>query len=87
MGSAGPLMSIVMLLAGVIGLLPLILLFIDYRRRHEIHKPFIYLAAFGFSVAVVLPFLLHAFGLWLALMAPLAVMGYAFLTRSARRRR
>lgn len=80
-------MSVVMLVGGVIGLLPLVLLFSDYRRRHEIHKPFIYIAVFGFSVAVVLPFLLHAFGLWLALMAPVAVLGYALLARSAQRNR
>lgn len=80
-------MSIVMLVGGAIGLLPLILLFIDYRRRNEIHKPFIYLAAFGFSVAIVLPLLLHAFGIWLALIAPFAVMGYALLMSSAQRKR
>ena len=63
-------MSIVVLIGGVIGALPLILLFIDYRKRKEIHIPFIYLAVFGFTIAM-LPFLLKVFGLWLALMAPL----------------
>ena len=54
------------ILGGGIGCIPLVLLFVDYRKRGEIHKPFIYLAAFGLTFAVLLPFLLTAFGLWLA---------------------
>ncbi len=76
MGSAGPLVGIVTVVGGIIGLLPIILLFIDYRKRKQIHKPFIFLAVFGFTTAVLLPFLLKVFGLWLALLAPFAVMGY-----------
>lgn len=66
---------------------PIILLFIDYRKRKEIHKPFIYLAVFGFTIAIVLPFLLKSFGIWLALMAPFAVMGYVvFLSNRSKQR-
>lgn len=67
---------------GVLGCAPLLLLFIDYRKRREIHKPFIYLAVFGFTIAFALPLLLKAFGLWLALITPFAVMGYVLLARS-----
>lgn len=63
-----------LVLGGGIGCIPLVLLFVDYRKRGEIHKPFIYLAAFGFTFTVLLPFLLKAFGLWLALIAPFAIL-------------
>ena len=83
MGNAGPLMGIVLVVGGIIGLLPIIMLFIDYRKRGQIHKPFIYLAVFGLTTAVLLPALLHLFGIWLALIAPFAVMGYVLLARSS----
>lgn len=73
-------------LAGFSGILPLALLFWEYRRRKHIHKPLIYLAVFILSIAVLLPLLLHIFGLWLALMAPVAVFAYAFAVRGIRRR-
>ncbi len=66
-------------------MLPFILLFVDYRKRGEIHKPLVYLAVFGITMAVVLPFLLDLFGIWLALIAPFAVLVYALLVRSAKR--
>jgi len=62
-------------IGAVLGLLPFILLFVDCRKRGQIHKPFIYLAVFGLTFAVMLPFLLKAFGLWLALIAPFAILG------------
>lgn len=49
----------VMVIAGSVGtglgLLPFILLFADYRKHREIHKPIVHLAAFGFTIAVVMP--------------------------------
>ncbi|MBP7408430.1 MAG: hypothetical protein KA941_06685 [Flavobacteriales bacterium] len=85
MDGSGPARGIVGLVGGVLGLLPFILLFVDYRKRGEIHKPLVYLAVFGITMAVVLPFLLGLFGIWLALIAPCAVLVYALLVRSAKR--
>lgn len=68
---------------GLIGCIPLILLFIDYRRRKEVHKPIIYLAVFGFTIAIALPLLLKTFGTWLALMTPFALIAYVVMTRTA----
>ena len=68
-------------LGALSGLLPLVLLFIDYRKRGQIHKPLIYLAVFAFSIAIALPLLLKMFGIWLALIAPFAVMIYVLLAR------
>lgn len=82
MVGSGLAMGVVALVGGILGLLPFILLFVDYRKRREIHKPLVYLAVFGFTLAVLLPFLLDLFGIWLALIAPFAVMGYALLARS-----
>lgn len=76
MGNEGAMPGLFAGIGALLGLLPFILLFIDYRKRKEVHKPLIYLAVFGFTMAIALPFLLKSFGIWLALMAPLAVMGY-----------
>lgn len=64
-----------LILGGGIGCIPLVLLFVDYRKRGQIHKPLIYLAAFGLTFAVLLPFLLETMGLWLALVAPFVILG------------
>ena len=85
MNGSGLAMGVVGLVGGLLGLLPFILLFVDYRKRGEIHKPFVYLAVFGVTIGVLLPFLLDLLGLWLALIAPFAVMGYALLARSPKR--
>ncbi len=74
-------LSVVIGVAALLGAAPMFLLFVDYRKRKEIHKPFIYLAVFGFTIAFVLPFLLKAFGIWLALLAPVVVLAYALLAR------
>lgn len=73
-----------MLLFGMgIGAIPLLLLFLDYRKRREIHKPLIYLAAFGFTFAVLLPFMLKTLGIWIVLAVPLALFIMVFATRKA----
>jgi hypothetical protein len=68
-----------LVLGGGIGCIPLVLLFVDYRRQP--HKPVAYLAAFAISLTVLLPLLLRTAGLWLALAAPAAVLAYAALMR------
>jgi len=73
-----------LLLGGGIGCIPILLLFVDYRRRHQIHLPFIWLAAFGLTFAVALPVLLAQFGLWLALIAPGALFAAVFLSSKRR---
>ena len=78
-----------MVIAGLIGtalgLLPFILLFVDYRKRREIHKPLIYLAAFSFTIAVLLPIVLKSLGIWIVLAVPLALFIMVVATRKARR--
>ena len=64
-----------------IGAIPLLLLFLDYRKRREIHKPFIYLAVFGFAFAVLLPLLLNWLGIWIALVVPFALFAMVLLSR------
>lgn len=71
----------------LIGCIPLALLFVDYRRKREIHKPLIFLVAFIFTFVVLLPSLMRAFGLWLALIAPVVVMSYAWLAKAPAGRR
>ena len=51
MDGSSPARGIVGLVGGVLGLLPFILLFVDYRKRGEIHKPLVYLAVFGITIA------------------------------------
>ena len=74
-------MVFVLLLGGGIGCIPLALLFVDYRRRGEIHKPFLYIAAFGLTFTVLLPFLLKSLGIWIALAAPIVLFAMVLATR------
>ena len=71
----------VLLLGGGIGCIPLALLFVDYRRRGEIHKPFLYIAAFGLTFTVLLPFLLKSLGIYIALAAPIVLFAMVLATR------
>lgn len=82
-----PVLSLLVSLLGLSGLLPLALLFVDYRKRRHIHKPFIYLFIFvGFWVLLA-TVLLKQLGLWLALIAPFALFGYVAAMRWAWRKR
>jgi len=74
--------SLVMVLT-IPGMLPLALLFVDYRKRRQIHKPFIYLLVFFASWILLAKVLLDALGIWLALIAPFAVFGYVAIMRWA----
>ena len=74
-------MVFVLLLGGGIGCIPLALLFVDYRRRGEIHKPFLYIAAFGLTFTVLPPFLLKSLGIWIALAAPIVLFAMVLATR------
>ncbi|MBK9149061.1 MAG: hypothetical protein IPM12_14745 [Flavobacteriales bacterium] len=74
-------MAFVLLLGGGIGCIPLALLFVDYRRRGEIHKPFLYIAAFGLTFTVLLPFMLKSLGIWIALAAPIALFVLVLVAR------
>lgn len=74
--------SLVMVLT-IPGLIPLFLLFVDYRKRKQIHKPFIYLVIFVASWILLATVLLDALGIWLALIAPFAVFGYVAIMRWA----
>ena len=74
-------MVFVLLLGGGIGCIPLALLFVDYRRRGEIHKPFLYIAAFGLTFTVLLPFLLKSLGIWIAPAAPIVLFAMVLATR------
>ena len=76
MNEVSLLVTLALACGGLLGCVPLLLLFIDYPKRKEIHKPFIYIAVFFFTLAIALPFLLKIFGFWLAMFAPFAVMGY-----------
>lgn len=78
-------MAFVLLLGGGIGCIPLALLFVDYRRRGEIHKPFLYIAAFGLTFTMVLPFLLKSLGIWIALVAPIALFVLVLVARGRTR--
>ncbi|HRD53844.1 MAG TPA: hypothetical protein PKY96_14475 [Flavobacteriales bacterium] len=83
----GPALGLVavLLLGSGIGAIPLVLLFLDYRKRHQIHKPLIFLAAFGFTFAVLLPFMLKSLGIWIVLAVPLALFAMVITTRKASR--
>lgn len=85
MDASGLAIGIVVLVGGVLGLLPFVLLFVDYRKRGQLHIPLVYVAVFGITMALLLPFLLDLFGIWLALIAPFVVLGYALLARSPKR--
>ncbi|MBK8226717.1 MAG: hypothetical protein IPK70_06025 [Flavobacteriales bacterium] len=74
-------MAFVLLLGGGIGCIPLLLLFVDYRKRGQIHKPFLYIAAFGLTFTMVLPFLLKSLGIWIALAAPIVLFIMVLVTR------
>lgn len=74
-------MVFVLLLGGGIGCIPLALLFVDNRRRGEIDKPFLYIAAFGLTFTVLLPFLLKSLGIWIALAAPIVLFAMVLATR------
>jgi hypothetical protein len=65
------------------GLVPMALLFFDYRKRRHIHKPFIYVLVFIASWILLAKVLLDALGIWLALIAPFAVFGYVAIMRWA----
>lgn len=85
MASADPGLRLVQCVLGLLELLPLILLFVDYRRRSEIHKPLIYLVVLA-VVIFVLSNRIVPITLGLAFCSPFAVLIYAFLARSKRRR-
>lgn len=74
--------SMVMVLT-IPGMFPLVLLFVDHRKRRQIHKPFIYLVVFFASWILLATVLLDALGVWLALIAPFAVFGYVAIMRWA----
>lgn len=74
-------MGFILVLGGGIGCVPIALLFVDYRKRGELHKPFIWLAAFGITFAVLLPTLLRWLGIWIALVAPFALLAAVFAAR------
>jgi hypothetical protein len=74
-------MVFVLLVGGGIGCIPLLLLFVDYRKRGQIHKPFLYIAAFGLTFTVLLPFMLKSLGIWIALAAPIVLFTLVLATR------
>lgn len=69
------------------GSIPLFLLFVDYRKRKQIHKPFIYVLVFIASWVLLAKVLLDALHIWLALIAPFAVFGYVAIMRWAMKQR
>lgn len=81
--SYDPMFWSLVLVLTVPGLIPLLLLFVDYRKRKQIHKPFIYVLVFFASWILLAKVLLDALGIWLALIAPFAVFGYVAIMRWA----
>ena len=74
-------MMVAAVIGSVLGSMPLILPFVDYRKRGQLHKPLIHLAVFGLTFAGLLPYRLEASGLWLALIAPFVILGVVLPSR------
>lgn len=82
-----PFEWIILILFFGAGMIPLVLLFVDYRKRKQIHKPLIYVLVFIASWVLLAKVLLDALHIWLALIAPFAVFGYVALMRWAMKQR
>lgn len=83
----GPFQKLMLAALSGATLVPLVLLFVDYRKRKQIHKPLIYVLVFIASWVLLAKVLLDALHIWLALIAPFAVFGYAALMRWAMKQR
>jgi hypothetical protein len=82
-----PFEWIILILFFGAGMIPLVLLFVDFRKRKQIHKPLIYVLVFIASWILLAKMLLDALHIWLALIAPFAVFGYVALMRWAMKQR
>jgi hypothetical protein len=75
----GHLLGDVFAFAGLIGSAPLFLLFWDHPRAW--HKPVIFILALVATFAWLIPAFIDLCGIWSAIIAPLAMVIYPFLTR------